>query len=27
LPTFIIFKDGKPYDRFVSWSSFCLFSS
>lgn len=19
LPTFIIFKDGKPYDRFVSW--------
>lgn len=19
LPTFIIFKDGEPYDRFVSW--------
>lgn len=19
LPTFIVFKDGKPYDRFVSW--------
>jgi len=27
LPTFIIFKDGKPFDRFVSWiiCSFCFF--
>lgn len=23
LPTFIIFKDGEPYDRFVSW--ICIF--
>lgn len=23
LPTFIIFKDGEPYDRFVSWT--CIF--
>lgn len=22
LPTFIVFKDGKPYDRFVSWVIF-----
>jgi len=22
LPTFIIFKDGKPFDRFVSWIIF-----
>lgn len=26
LPTFIIFKDGKPYDRFVSWISSVLLS-
>lgn len=24
LPTFIIFKDGEPYDRFVSWICFLL---
>ena len=27
LPTFIIFKDGKPCDRFVSWINFYQFSS
>lgn len=26
LPTFIIFKDGEPYDRFVSWICILLLS-